>query len=128
MPYLFDRHSVREETEAIARGALGDEAYERATRDGGAMPHREAVQQQTPSRKTRGGEGRSGIGPLTPSEVKVARLVANGLSNREIAAELVLSPRTVEAHVQHILTKLGYHSRAQIASWMTRAEEVANRA
>ena len=43
--------------------------------------------------------------------------VAGGLSNREIAERLVLSERTVETHVQHILTKLGFRSRTQIAAW-----------
>jgi DNA-binding NarL/FixJ family response regulator len=47
----------------------------------------------------------------------VAGLVAKGLSNKEIAARLVLSVRTAETHVEHILNKLGFASRAQIASW-----------
>ena len=51
-------------------------------------------------------------GGLTRREVEVARLVATGRSNREIAAEFVLSERTVESHVQHILTKLGFTSRS----------------
>jgi DNA-binding NarL/FixJ family response regulator len=44
-------------------------------------------------------------------------LVARGLTNREIARTLFLSERTAENHVQHILTKLGFGSRAQIAAW-----------
>jgi non-specific serine/threonine protein kinase len=43
--------------------------------------------------------------------------VARGLSNGEIAAELVISARTVETHVQHIMDKLGVGTRAQIAAW-----------
>jgi DNA-binding NarL/FixJ family response regulator len=43
--------------------------------------------------------------------------VARGLTNREIAAQLFLSVRTVEVHVDHILTKLGYHTRTQLAAW-----------
>lgn len=64
---------------------------------------------------------------LTPREEDVARLVARGLSNREIAAELYVSERTAETHVQHILTKLGFGSRTQIATWAVRTglEEVA---
>ena len=42
---------------------------------------------------------------------------AAGLANREIAERLVLSDRTVETHVQHILTKLGFRSRTQVAAW-----------
>jgi DNA-binding NarL/FixJ family response regulator len=54
---------------------------------------------------------------LSRREREVAALVARGLTNREIARALVLSERTAENHVQHILTKLGFGSRAQIAAW-----------
>ncbi|OLB80264.1 MAG: hypothetical protein AUI14_07290 [Actinobacteria bacterium 13_2_20CM_2_71_6] len=56
-----------------------------------------------------------GWAALTPTELRVARLVAEGRSNPEIAADLFLSRRTVQTHVQHILTKLGAHSRVEIA-------------
>jgi DNA-binding CsgD family transcriptional regulator len=56
--------------------------------------------------------------PLTVREREVAALVAQGRSNREIAAELVLSERTAGNHVQHILTKLGFANRSQIAAWV----------
>jgi DNA-binding CsgD family transcriptional regulator/tetratricopeptide (TPR) repeat protein len=55
--------------------------------------------------------------PLTAREFTVAGLVAAGLTNREIAARLVLSPKTVSAHVEHILAKLGMARRSQIAAW-----------
>lgn len=61
-----------------------------------------------------GGSG----GPLTARERQIADLVALGRSNREIAAQLVLSNRTVGNHVQHILTKLGFANRSQIAAWV----------
>ena len=51
-------------------------------------------------------------------ETDVARLVADGLSNKEIGARLFISERTVESHVRNILNKLGFNSRAQIAGWM----------
>lgn len=54
---------------------------------------------------------------LTRRESEVAVLVARGLSNREIAAELYLSVRTVEVYVDHILSKLGFRSRIQLAAW-----------
>jgi DNA-binding NarL/FixJ family response regulator len=54
---------------------------------------------------------------LSRREREVAVLVARGLTNREIARTLVLSERTAENHVQHILAKLGFGSRAQIAAW-----------
>ncbi|HEV2439459.1 MAG TPA: tetratricopeptide repeat protein [bacterium] len=56
-------------------------------------------------------------GALTPRELEVAALVARGSTNREIAAHLGVSPRTVDVHVEHILTKLGAKSRSQIAVW-----------
>lgn len=51
----------------------------------------------------------------------MAGLVAEGLSNRQIASRLVISERTAETHVQHILTKLGFSSRSQIAAWAVRS-------
>jgi predicted ATPase/DNA-binding NarL/FixJ family response regulator len=54
---------------------------------------------------------------LTAREMEVAALVAEGLSNKEIAARMVISPRTAETHVQHIMDKLGFTARSQIAAW-----------
>ena len=56
-------------------------------------------------------------GPLSRRELEVADLVAQGLTNRQIAERLVISERTAQNHVQHILTKLGFSSRSQIAAW-----------
>ena len=61
--------------------------------------------------------GRAGPGQLTRRERDVAALVARGQSNGQIAASLVISVRTVETHVQHIMDKLGCSTRAQIAAW-----------
>jgi DNA-binding NarL/FixJ family response regulator len=52
----------------------------------------------------------------------VAELVGAGLSNKEIAAKLVISVRTVEAHVEHILSKLGFTARAQVAHWIAQQQ------
>jgi DNA-binding NarL/FixJ family response regulator len=60
---------------------------------------------------------RRGITELTRREREIADLVAEGLSNKDIATKLVISQRTAETHVEHILTKLGFTSRAQIAAW-----------
>jgi DNA-binding CsgD family transcriptional regulator len=57
----------------------------------------------------------TGWGALTPTEMKIAEMVAEGLPNRQIAERLVLSPRTVGTHVSHILAKLGVRSRIEIA-------------
>ena len=54
---------------------------------------------------------------LTSREQDVAALAARGLSNSQIAGMLVISARTVEKHVQHIMDKLGVSTRAQIAAW-----------
>lgn len=74
-----------------------------------------AMQATVETRRTSGDD-------LTAREVEVARLVAQGQSNREIAATLVLSERTAANHVQHVLTKLGMVRRAQIAAWWPRSE------
>jgi predicted ATPase/DNA-binding CsgD family transcriptional regulator len=57
-------------------------------------------------------------GPLGRREAEVARLVADGLSNKQIGARLFISERTVDSHVQNILNKIGFNTRAQIAGWM----------
>ena len=57
--------------------------------------------------------------PLTRRELEVADLVAQGLSNPEIAARLVISVRTAQGHVENILRKLGFNSRSLIAAWVT---------
>jgi DNA-binding CsgD family transcriptional regulator len=58
--------------------------------------------------------------PLSPRETEVAGLIGQALSNRQIAERLVLSERTVESHVSSILSKLGYSSRTEIATWSFR--------
>jgi DNA-binding CsgD family transcriptional regulator len=60
-------------------------------------------------------QAQAGWNALTPTETKIAAMVAEGLSNRLIAEQLVLSPRTVGTHVSHILAKLGVRSRIDIA-------------
>ena len=55
--------------------------------------------------------------PLSAREFEVAQLVAAGLTNRQIAERLVVAPKTVSAHVTHILGKLGAARRAEIAAW-----------
>jgi predicted ATPase/DNA-binding NarL/FixJ family response regulator len=63
-----------------------------------------------------------GAGVLGQREADVARLVAEGLSNKQIGARLFISERTVESHVRNILNKLGFNTRAQIAGWMAGSE------
>jgi non-specific serine/threonine protein kinase len=62
---------------------------------------------------------------LTNRQLTVARLVAQGLSNKEIANRLVISDRTAEGHVEQIFNRLGFNSRAQIAAWVVKHDEGA---
>jgi DNA-binding CsgD family transcriptional regulator len=57
--------------------------------------------------------------PVSPRELEVARLVARGLTNKQIGETLFVSERTAENHVQHILVKLGFSNRSQIAAWLS---------
>ena len=61
--------------------------------------------------------GNGPAAPLTARERDVASLIAQGLTNRQIAAALVITPGTARTHVEHIMTKLGLHARAQVATW-----------
>ena len=61
---------------------------------------------------------RHATGPLAKREVEVAKLIAEGLTNKQIGTRLFISERTVATHVRNIMNKLGFDSRAQIASWI----------
>jgi len=63
---------------------------------------------------------RPASGPLTEREYQVARLIAAGATNREIAERLVISPKTVSTHVEHILAKLHVARRAEVAAWVAK--------
>jgi DNA-binding CsgD family transcriptional regulator len=64
-----------------------------------------------------------GAGLLAKREAEVARLVAEGLRNKEIGARLFISEHTVDSHVRSILNKLGCNSRAQIAAWIASSSQ-----
>lgn len=101
--------------ESRARAALGDEAYAECHRRGSMMSVAELADYalDEPSLEDVQPSSASVVG-LSPREIDVARLVAEGLSNKEIADRLVLSIRTVEGHVAHTLRKLGVSRRHQI--------------
>ncbi len=67
----------------------------------------------------------TGWNALTDSEAAVARLVAQGLTNREVAAHLFVSPHTVSGHLRHVFTKLGITSRVELARLVTQTESSA---
>ena len=73
------------------------------------------------------GEGRAGP-QLSRRERQVVKLVAEGLTNREIAVRLVVTERTAEYHVEQIRNKLGFHSRREVATWFQALEEAARQA
>jgi predicted ATPase/DNA-binding CsgD family transcriptional regulator len=104
---------------AGARLALGDREFDRVYRAGNRMGTDQLVALALEQRESLVARSSSGPSPtrLTARERQIAGLVAQGLSNKEIAAKLVISQRTAETHVEHILIKLGFTSRAQIAAW-----------
>jgi DNA-binding CsgD family transcriptional regulator len=82
----------------------------------GSRPLRDRIAELEGVARGRGSE-RPPWHPLTQREYEVARKVAAGLTNPEIAKDLFLSPKTVSAHVEHILGKLNVSRRAEIAVW-----------
>jgi predicted ATPase/DNA-binding CsgD family transcriptional regulator len=113
---------------AAARTQLSEQTFGMAWAEGRAMtidqaiayaqavpaPSQSDASEHLPSPHRATGSEFSG---LTRREREVATLVSQGKSNRQIAAELVVSERTVEGHVNNILSKLGFRSRAQVAAW-----------
>ncbi|MBF6475674.1 ATP-binding protein [Nocardia abscessus] len=104
------------------REALGAKAFQEIFDSGAALSLDEAIDYalgrvSSPAR-TAPVVSEAAADVLTRREKDVARLVAAGHSNKRIAADLVISVRTAETHVEHILTKLGFTSRTQIAGWV----------
>lgn len=109
---------MRDKALSAMRGRLGKEGMAAAWEVGRRLPLEQAVKEALAVRvPPRPDEGRQRPGQLSPREQEVAVLVSHGRSNREIAAALYISERTVESHVQSILNKLGFHTRTQIATW-----------
>ncbi|MDP3891369.1 LuxR C-terminal-related transcriptional regulator [Nocardioides sp.] len=119
----FDRRS-----EDVVREALGPERFEQAFAEGAAYSFEQAValalgevrdddEPESPAGSTR--PRVRNPGGLTRREREIAGLLAEGLTNKEIATRLVIAQRTAETHVEHILDKLGMTSRTQVASWVT---------
>lgn len=103
-----------EVTVATLRDTLGTDEFERKYAEGFALTPEDAIAY---ARRGRGERKRpcSGWAALTPAERDVTRLLAEGLSNREIATRLFISPRTVQSHLTHVYAKLGLTSRVHLA-------------
>ncbi|MGV9866305.1 protein kinase domain-containing protein [Rhodococcus koreensis] len=114
-PHLRAYHTQCQHT---SRRALGVREYEAAHREGQRLGLDAAIAyalgEQAPAAPT----PTETTATLTKRERQVADLIAEGLTNKAIAARLVISPRTAQGHVEHVLTKLGFTSRAQIAAWV----------
>jgi predicted ATPase/DNA-binding CsgD family transcriptional regulator len=113
---------IRKSGADTARGALGGERFDTLVGHGYAvsLPVALAVAKGEAPAGPSAGAGEPGAGgkALTRREREVAELVADGLGNREIAERLYLSKRTVDSHVEHVFTKLGFSSRAQLTAWV----------
>lgn len=107
---------------AIIVPALGQKPYEVAHKRGLAMTIDEGMafvlEEKMPTKQPPAPRSGS-TARLTRREQEIATLVAQGLSNKQIAARLVVSERTAESHILKILNKLCFNSRSQIASWAT---------
>ena len=108
---------------AALRDALGEKKFDEAWAEGAAMSIEDAIAY---AQRGRGERKRpaSGWASLTPTELDVVRLVGEGLANKDIAARLFVSPRTVESHLTHAYTKLGLSSRVQLAQEAARRAQV----
>ncbi|WP_286137352.1 LuxR family transcriptional regulator [Mycobacterium sp. IS-3022] len=114
---IFDQSD--EATVAALRDTLGTNDFEAAWAEGAALSIPEAIAYAQRGRGERK-RASSGWASLTRSELDVVKLVSEGLGNKEVAARLFVSPRTVQAHLTHIYTKLGLTSRVQLAQEATR--------
>jgi predicted ATPase/DNA-binding CsgD family transcriptional regulator len=124
---MFDQRSEDALREVLDSGAFQSEGFDKAFAEGASYSFDQAValalgeDRDTERPAATAGRARHATGTpggLTRRELEVAQLLAEGLSNKDIAARLVISQRTAETHVDRILTKLGMTSRAQVASWI----------
>jgi non-specific serine/threonine protein kinase len=120
--------TASEQSLAIARDKLGGEAFNRAWEEGWSLGLDQALELASRDYRQEGeskprGRGRPKkrvAGGLTDREYDVAALLARGMTNAQIARQLVLSVRTVEAHVANAMQKLGLHTRTEFAAWAMR--------
>ncbi|WP_431907415.1 ATP-binding protein [Nonomuraea jabiensis] len=115
--YLSGHHDA---SEALARERLGEEKFEAAFRKGTGLTPADALAYAMceSAKPAKPAAAATPASPLTRREMEIARLVAQGMTNKAIASALVIAQRTAEGHVEHILAKLGFNSRSQIAAWV----------
>ncbi|SDK32233.1 non-specific serine/threonine protein kinase [Lentzea albidocapillata subsp. violacea] len=107
------------ECESATVSALGEQEFRAVFRKGMDLELDDAVAFAIGEEQAQDPVPVLALTPLTRREQQVADLIAGGMSNKEIAARLVIARRTAEGHVERILQKLGFSSRAQIATWVT---------
>ncbi|MGW6658381.1 ATP-binding protein [Rhodococcus sp. NPDC055024] len=108
----------RENAMEVVRKALGESTFDKNYLRGTVMTEGEAVAYALDEHRAAEPASSTDVIRLTRREQQVAELVAQGFTNRAIAESLVISVRTAQGHVEHVLTKLGFTSRAQIAAWV----------
>ncbi|RYF57485.1 MAG: LuxR family transcriptional regulator, partial [Comamonadaceae bacterium] len=113
----------QQECERRARRTLTEHAFAAAYRQGEALGFDAAVAFALGEQVSASATSTGPQPTPTKREREVAALIAEGLTNKEIAARLVISPRTAQGHVEHLLTKLGFSSRAQIAAWVVETQD-----
>ena len=113
------------QAEESAIAAIGASRFEAELKAGKRLSRGTAIGLALgePARTAAAATNGEGAGPLGKREAEVARLVADGLSNKQIGTRLFISERTVDSHVHGILNKLGFNSRAQIAAWMASSSQ-----
>ncbi|MEV4128823.1 protein kinase [Nocardia sp. NPDC049707] len=114
-PQLYHAHDERER---MVRRAVGDRRFDVAFRRGHALGMTAAVAYALGEQPLNRALASAPAAELTKRERQIADLVAQGLTNKQIAAKLVISQRTAQGHVENILSKLGFTNRAQIAAWI----------
>src|SRR5262249_4911804 len=111
---LYGEHLRRERRRTDARSELraAIDAFDRLRAEPWAERARTELRASGAAARKR---DPSTVSQLTPQQLQIARFVAEGLSNKEVAAQLFLSPRTIDAHLRNVFSKLGVTSRTQLA-------------
>jgi predicted ATPase/DNA-binding CsgD family transcriptional regulator len=122
------RARFHEESEGRILRGLSERAFRTAVAEGSRFTVEQAIAYALDDRSSPAIVAAAGRDePLTRRQLEIAGLVAEGMSNRQIAARLVVSLRTVDGHVEQILARMGFTRRAQIAAWIAEQRSVADR-